>query len=201
MKNGITAETKSRIKNRVMKRKIHQAGFSLLEVMIAITIFALFITAYMTSEGYNVLDSSLMRQELILQKLCKNKLMEVMLKPPAFNESLTLTAEVGNFAEQGYPEYEFKIEYKKLELPDLSKIQGGGSTSGNNAENSTENSGENSGESGGKNLQQMAFKILKDNIEEILWQVKVTVNEKGTDFPYSLSTLVTNEKAKVKITF
>lgn len=186
-----------------------QSGFSLLEVMIAITIFAIFITAYITSEGYNMADSGIMKKELILQKLCKEKLLEITLNPPVLTDALTLIPKTGNFEESGHPDYEYKIEYKKLKIPDLSQIEGtqGEEDSGGESSDSDslspplDDEGESSPEGDKKSMEKQIFNIMKKNIEELIWQVRVTVNEKGTQFPFALSTLIKNPKAKVQVNF
>ena len=53
--------------------EIKEKGFSLLEVMIALTLFAFFATAFLSSQGYNVADSRLSEEQLILQQLAERK--------------------------------------------------------------------------------------------------------------------------------
>src|SRR3989339_694491 len=77
------------------QNKKSNSGFTLMEVMIAITLFATFMTVFALSFGKNRTDSTLMREDLFLQQLCENK-----------------------------RTYEFEIEYKKFKIPDLNKITG-----------------------------------------------------------------------------
>ena len=111
------------------------SGFTLVEIMIAITVFALFATAYVASEGFNISDSSNMRQELFLQKLCENKVNQLLIKIPELKESLTLVPMTGTFEDEGYPDFEYTVEFKKLIIPDLKKIQGEKGDGQNNNEN------------------------------------------------------------------
>ncbi len=167
------------------------AGFSLLEVMIALTVFSLFVTAFMATEGYNVADSAVLNKELILKKLCQNKLNEIIINPPRLEESLTTAPQQGNFTLEGHPDYEFTIEYQRLKIPDLS--------GGNSSDSETSANGENSTENQDQILEKMIFENIKKNMEELIWQVRVSVKEKGTGYNYSLSTLIDNPRAKVQI--
>ena len=178
-------------------------GFTLLEVMIALTVFTVFITAYLTSEGYKVADSSMMKKEMLLNRLCQNKLNEILLAPPPLEESLTLSNKEGNFEDQGFPSFLYTIQFRRLKLPELNQLQG--SSKGSEGE---ESSGKDSSSDDGENQQALKgavekqiFDSMKKNIEELIWQVKVTVKEKGTDFPYSLSALINNPQARVKVDF
>ena len=49
-------------KEWIKSLKFHnQKGFSLIEVLIAITLFAFFVTAFLTAQGYNVSDSHFLK--------------------------------------------------------------------------------------------------------------------------------------------
>ncbi|MBF0207239.1 MAG: type II secretion system protein [Oligoflexia bacterium] len=198
-----------------------QRGFTLLEVLVAVTLLGIFITAFMASQGFNVNDSAMMRKELLLQKLCQKKINEILLNPPELEESLTLTPQQGNFEESGHANYEFTAEYKRLKIPDIAKIMGkreGGDTSSDASDSGDgSDSGGAGGSGAGKNdssnpndpnnpdnasdqsMQNKIFEMVKKNVEEMIWQVRVTVKEKGTDFPFSLSAFMSNRKAKVNI--
>ncbi len=153
-------------------------GFSLLEVMIAMTVFAIFITGFMVSLNNNEADSISFKNENFLNKLCQNKLNEVLLDLPELEESLTLTSKTGNFDEEGYPDYEYKITYKRFEIPNLNFSES--EESKNNYENKV-------------------FELMEKNFKELIWQVEVQVKKKGTDFPAILSTWIYNKEAKVEI--
>ena len=165
-------------------------GFSLVEVMIALVLFALFITAYSVGFGTNVQNSARLDEEYLLHRLTEEILQTAIIDPPEYAESLTLTPQTKTFEEAEFSDYEYSIEYQRLELPDLSKIQG--------AEEEESDGGEGNSASG---MQKRIFEQLRKNLEEIVWQVKVTVKNKKTEFSYQLSTYVTNQKAKVKLNF
>ena len=101
-----------------------KSGFSLVEVMIALTLFALFITAFSVGFGTNVQNSARLDEEYLLHRLTEQILNQIVLQPPEFSESLTLTPETKTFEETQFNDYEYTIEYKRIAIPDLSKIQG-----------------------------------------------------------------------------
>ncbi|MBF0363113.1 MAG: prepilin-type N-terminal cleavage/methylation domain-containing protein [Oligoflexia bacterium] len=201
------------------KSNIAAAGFTLIEVVIAITLFAIFIIAFISTEGSNVRDSVNMKEELLLQKLCENKLNQIILDPPELTESLTLIPKSGSLDEEGYADYEYTVEYKRLKIPNLSAItgegeedgasSGGGSGSGEGAAASGESASsassgdpqadKESKDKQAKMFQNKVFEMMKKNIEEMIWQVKVTVQNKSSKFPFSLVSFIDNKKAKVKL--
>lgn len=164
--------------------KGNNSGFTLLEVLIAVTIFSVFITIYVASQGYNLADSVLLREEIQLKRLCKDKLNEVITDPPELRESLTLSPTVKTFDE--FKEYEYQITWRRLKIPDASKMMG-----------DEEDSGQSSGKTYG--IQKSLLEKVTKNMEEMIWQVEVTVRNKETEFEYSLSTWISNPKAKIKI--
>ena len=56
----------------------NERGFTLIEVLICIMIFAFFVAAYYSGESSNKQDSLTMREELILQELAETKLNEIL---------------------------------------------------------------------------------------------------------------------------
>lgn len=197
-----------------------KAGFTLIEVVIAITLFAIFIIAFISTQGSNVRDSVNMKEELLLQKLCENKLNEILLDPPELKESLTLTPKKGNLEDMGYSDYEYSVEYKRLKIPNLNAITGedsekegeadgdggagtgagaGGATDGGSGDDADPNAAKESKEKQSKMFQNKVFETIRKNVEEMVWQVKVTVQHKKDNFPFSLVAFIDNKKAKVKL--
>lgn len=159
-------------------------AFALIEVMIALFIFAVFMAVFATTQGYNISDSSLMREETLLEELAESELNKVFLDPPkVFNLGMTLgggdTKPVEN-----HEGYERTIKWYQFKVPDIKKLQGqeeGGQDSGDNP------------------FKTKIFEEIKKNLEKLIWQVEVTIKNKDTGFTYSLSTFVMDHKAKVKI--
>ncbi len=145
----------------------------------ALTIFAAFTVAFISSQTSNINDSSMLEEEMTISRLCENKINEIYLSPPEFRESLTISKETKNFEEEENKDYEYTIEYKRFKIPDFSKITG---------------QGENAKSSG---MQAMVFQKMQKNLQEMIWQVSVTVRNKTTDYKYTLSTWIDNSQAKV----
>lgn len=172
----------------------NQKGFTLVEVMIALTLFAVFITTFMMSQGSNISMSMQMSEDIMLHNLAERKMNEVILNPPKFTNATDKDIEEKNFEEEGIKKYKYKIEYKKLEIPDLNQLMGKmdgedekGNTSGQKSKTDA--------------VTKMVFKKLKKNIEKMLWQVKVTVTNTENNYAHELTTWVTNNDAKMDTNF
>jgi prepilin-type N-terminal cleavage/methylation domain-containing protein len=183
-------------------RKTNQKGFSLVEVLVAITLFALFITAFLTSQGYNVTDSQLSEEQLMLQQLAERKINELFLEPPKFQNIVGNFKETKTFEGKDLSNYEYTLELKKLTIPDLTQL----------AQNQASESEESANDEGGNYfdspnsqrnvaLEKLVFEELKKNIERMVWQARVTVTNKETKYSYSLATWLTNynERAQINI--
>lgn len=182
---------------KVLKEK----GFSLVEVMIAITLFAFFITAFLTSQGYNVTDAALSEEQLTLQQLCEKKINELILNPPKFSNATANLKETKTFEEKDYSGYEYTTELKPLIIPDFGQLfaQKDAATkdakddySGNYFNDSTKSSRNST-------VEKMVFDELKKNIEKVVWQARITVTNKETKYSYSLSTLITNTNERIQL--
>ncbi len=160
-----------------------QSGFSLLEVIIALTVFSMFITVYVTSQGYNLNDSAMIREEMKLKELTLRKINELIVKPPEFSEGLTLTSQTANFDDD--KSYEAIITYKRLKLPELNKVL-------------PKEEGEEASDESANGVEANFMNKIKENLEEIIWQVEVKVVNKETKASYTLSTWLTNAEAKLK---
>lgn len=178
-----------------MKKNL-EAGFSLLEVMIATTLFAFFITAFLTTQGYNVSDSENSEQQLILHTLAERTMNELMINPPRFTNATQNSKETKKFEDSQYAHYEYELEIKKLVIPDFGQLfsQGGNSEEQDNAYYSSSNRGNRN-----TNLEKVIFEELKKNIERMLWQVRITVINKENGLSYSLSTYLTDYNQRVQL--
>lgn len=158
--------------------KINQKGFTLIEVMIALAIFAVFVVSFMIAQGYNVTDSSRMRSELKIKEFLSLKVNQIINKPPELKESLTLRPDTGKFEEDD--NFKFEVTYKQFKVPDYDKLQG-------NEEASEETDG----------IEKKIFENVSKNLTTLLWQVDVKVIDDLTGNSMSMSTWIINSKAEV----
>lgn len=179
----------------------NQKGFSLLEVMIAITLFAFFVSAYLTSQGYNVEDSRLSEEQLILQQLAERKINELILDPPKFSNVTANMTETKTFEENEFSNYEYTIEIKKLTVPDFSQLFAQKNASTDDAQENYDGNyfNKNTASQRNSDIERMVFEELKKNIEKIIWQARITITNKETKYNYSLSTFITNYNERIQL--
>lgn len=174
------------MKNKTFRENLKSnQGFTLLEVMIAIAIFTIFATVFITGQGYNLLDSGKLKEDILLKDIAENKINEIIVNPPELRDSLTLTKETKDA--EGDSNYSVTVEYKKFFVPDMSKITG------------TNEEGKDKEESPQDQMEKRIYKVFKDNMEKMIWQVEVTVKSKTSDSSFRLSTWLYNQNADVQI--
>ncbi len=171
--------------------KTVNGGFTLMEVMIALTIFAVFIAAFVTSQGGNLNRSLNMREEVKLKTLAEEVITNLVVKPPPLKDSLTLSPETKTFENDS--KYEYKIEFFRFELPDVSAIMA------KENEDQPKNGQEYSGTQAA--ITRQIYKKIEKALKEMLWQVRVTVTNKETKFSYDLTTWLYNDEAKIEISY
>ena len=171
-----------------MNYQTNDEGFSLIEMMIALTILAVFIGSFVFSQGQNIHDSIMIDEELKMQTLASLAMEKLLADPPPLNESLTLTKERKGFEDPLYSDYEFITEFKKFTIPNLFSQAGGPD------QDSQDSS---SGQVLGGQTQQIIYDNIKRNVERILWQVKITVVNKITGVQYPLSTWIRAREQRV----
>lgn len=160
----------------------NEEGFTLFEVMISLAIFSVFMVAYLSGEGGILLDSATMRSEIKLQSFAERKINEIIVSPPELSESLTLAPQTGKFEDD--ENFSWSVTYKKFVLPDLDKLKGiDGEDSANNDEGSAQ--------------EKILYNAVKKNMETLLWQVEVSVKNLTTESSHTVSTWVSNRRAKV----
>ncbi len=179
----------------------NQQGFSLLEVMIAITLFAFFATAYLTGQGYNVEDSRLSEEQLVLQQLAERKINELVLDPPKFTNATANFKETKTFDESEYKNYEYTMEIKKLTIPDFAQLFAQKGAASDEAQDANDGDYFAEGTKNQRNqaLEKLVFEELKKNIERVLWQARVTITNKETKYNFTLSTFLTNYNEKIQL--
>lgn len=174
---------------RIKQHSYNQAGFTLLEVMIALAIFSFFLTSAIFSLSYNVSSSILLKEDLNLHNLAEMKMNEVMIGRKEFTNATENDVDSGEFDIDGFENYKYEVKITRTEFPDLAQILG------NQVEGEEDNTSD--------PVQKILFDKLKRNIEEMIWQVSVTVTNTQTDYSYELKGWInkTNPKLDVNFTF
>lgn len=165
------------------KRVNSQSGFTLLEVLIAMGIFAFFTAAYVTRQSYNLSVSAHLRVENDLKNLCQQIISETLASPPEFSESLLLAPETKTL--EGNENFEYTVAWSKLKLPDFNQLL-------------PEDQRVEDGAEGSAGVQKSLMDQIKTNLQDNIWQVKITVKNKELDYSYSLSAWIQNQKGAIK---
>lgn len=164
-------------------------GFSLIEVMIALAIFAAFSTAIIQTQISNIDKSVRMRDDTEIFKLAELKMNESLTDVKKFTNATENDPDTGSFEIEGFKNYKYKVEYKKNEFPDFAQLSG----KGEDEEEDTQD--------GNTAIKKAIFDKLKKNMELLLWQIKVTVTNSDTGYSTELTSWVTNEEAKLDVNF
>ena len=168
----------------------NQSGFTLVEILIALTVFAFFAGAMVFRLTNNVSGSMQMATDLTMHNLAELKMNETLIGKKEFTNATENDPDTGSFEIEGYEKYKFKVQISKLELPDFSQLIG----QGEDEENSdTDNAQTNK-------VQKLIFEKLKSNIEEMIWQVTVTITGPEGD-EYSLNSWINKSNAKIDTNF
>lgn len=167
--------------------------------MIAVTLFAFFATAYLTSQSYNVQDSYLSEEQLILQQLAERKVNELVLDPPKFSNVTATLKETKTFEEADFKNYEYTLEIKKLTIPDFAQLFAQKDATTDEAKDSYEGDYYSGNNKRNDALEKLIFEELKKNIEKVIWQARVTVTNKETKYNFTLSTFLTNYNEKIQL--
>ena len=162
---------------------IDRRGFSLLEVMMAMFIVAVFGVALLTGVGGNVFRSGEMRADLKVVELVEMKVNELILDPPPFNETL-LTEFTDEEKFEDFPDYTYSIKMYPFMLADYLASLGQGPDSEQYQEE---------GE-----LYRRVFNMVSKNVQKMIWQVEVTVTHTRSERSHSVSTLLFNRDVGIE---
>ncbi len=185
------------MKKSFLNSQKNESGFTLMEVMIAISIFAVFATVFVTSFGYNMLDSGKLKEDILLKDLAENKINDIITNPPVLSDALTLSKETKDI--QGYDGYQTIVEYKKFFVPDMTKIKSGASAGADGEDGDGAEGGNQEEDKQKAQMEKRIFTVFKENMEKMIWQVEVTVKNKTTEETLRLTAWLYNQNADVKI--
>lgn len=168
----------------------NQSGMSLIEVSVAVFLFAVFVTAYMAGQGGNLNDSMTFKGELLLKDIAEMKMNEELINP---SETFKVTggkvkieppkdAEFKDIEE--YPGYKVAVQYFKITIPDLNQLTGQEENENNPDQNQA--------------IQKRIFDNFKKNMEQLVWQIMVTVKHQDSGAQYDLSAWYYNEGGQLQ---
>lgn len=170
----------------MIKNSFNQKGFTLLEIMIAMTVFAFFTTVYVISQGNNLADSANMRKEFELKNILESQINEIIINPPDYTPALLLSTENDYKTIEDFDQFEKRIQWFEFKLPDLSQLISG---------SASPSEGDNAQES----IQSKIFENVSNNLQKMIWQLKVTVRNKETKETMEATTWLINNKAQIKL--
>lgn len=158
---------------------MNQKGFSLLEVVVALSIFAIFATVFVQSTGTQVNISMGFSEELKMRNLAQQVINELIIDGPDLSESLFVgSGETKSFENE--ENYSYNIAWSKFTLPDFAKLKGP------DAE----------GETG---IEQQIAEKVRENMEKLVFQVEITIINKETGYSHSVSTWLYNGDAVLEL--
>ena len=162
-----------------------QGGFSLIEVMIALAILAAGLVFMLRSTASNVFAAK--RAEMITAAtgLARAKMydLEEELLAEGFQE--TDQTEDGDFSDEGWPDITWEVTIEKIELPDMSTLQGMGAEGEEGAEAAGAEGAAAGGAMGGMlggmtgeasaGIMGTYFQMVSDVLQEAIRKVTLTV--------------------------
>lgn len=165
-----------------------QSGFSLLEVLIALALFAGMATAFITTQTNNISSSIRTLDDAKLLSLAELKMNETLIGKREFTNATKNDVDSGEFDIEGYEGFKYEVKITPIEFPSFDQLMGKDSSDSTSSEQNDP-------------LQKMIFEKLKTNIEEIIWQVNVKVTDTVSGGTYELNSWITKSNAKIDTNF
>lgn len=169
-----------------MKKFIYsKSGFSLFEVLVAISVFSIFFVVFSSSFFHNRSASIDLNEELKMSTLAQTIIKDVLVELPPLTESLNKSNKKQNFEDPNLKDYSYTIEWSRLEFPNLVEL--------NNMANQGEDNNQN------KSMINSVFKYVQEATKDVLWQLRVTVLNASSQKQYPITTWVKNPQKQISI--
>ncbi len=171
---------------------LNNRAMTLIEVSIALMVFSIFIVAFMQGQGGNINSSIRFKEELKIKDLAEIKMNETLISPPDFRvtagkvDVTKVKYDYKPFKIEGQSDYEYSVNLFKVMIPEFENITG-------EEEEDSQNPNEN------QSIQKKIFNTFRKNMEQLVWQILVTVRHKPTGQTYDLSTWYYNDSGNVQI--
>ena len=171
-----------------MAKRVNDHGMTLIEVLIALAIFAAVSVALVATVTDLIDSSNNFRNDVKLHSLAELKMNEVLIGNREFSEATNNSEDSGQFEVEGFEDYKYKVQIRRMELPNLAEIMG--------------QTGEQEDRTPSRQLdiQNRIFGILKKNLEEMIWQVKVEVTAPNNQI-YELTSWIEKSNAQIDKNF
>ena len=162
------------------------AGFTLLEVMLALAILGMSLSVLIRSQQLSVRAANRSKLMSVAVMLARYTMVEVEDKLFEDGFSDFDQEETGDYEEEGFKRYSFKLKVDKVELPtnvnadSLSGMLGGGSSdsSGTTSTSSSSSSSTSPVKSMGSAILSKQFELVKNVLEQAIRRVQVKVEWK-----------------------
>ena len=163
----------------------NQDGFSLFEVLIAISVFAVFFIVFANSFFQNQRASSEINEEIMMSTLAEKVVREVLISPPSMNESLHKSNKKENFEDASLKDYTYTTEWSRLELPNLGELM---KLSNTEQEPNAQQS-----------IMSQVFKQVQESTKDILWQLRITIIHTPSGRQYPISGWIKNPDKEISL--
>jgi prepilin-type N-terminal cleavage/methylation domain-containing protein len=164
----------------------NQDGFSLFEVLIAISVFAVFFIVFANSFFQNQRASSEINEEMLMSTLAEKIIRETLISPPVMNESLHKSNKKENFEDANYKDYSYSVEWARLELPNFGELM---KLSNQDQEQDSQQS-----------IVGQVFKQVQESTKDILWQLRLTIVHTPSGRQYPVSLWIKNPDKEITLT-
>lgn len=154
---------------------------TLIEVMISLAIFSIFILSFMSGQGSNIRSSVQLKEDLRLRDIAELILNEQMIQPPKVKVT-SGEVKIDPIKSRKFKlfeddnNYEYAVNTYKLAIPDFDKIV---------AQDPNEQSAQNKQN---QSTQKMIYNKFKKNMQKLVFQIIITVRHKASGQFFELAT-------------